>query len=1353
MSISIAITPEAAIKAGARWRLVRDSGSAARWLDSGKVLNLQRPATYRIEFTPVVGWKQPQEVEFRNINGYTHYKTAAYQPLSAYELGQIPPQAAWHGQLLEFVLPPDQAAKLTVSSQPSPAGELKLNPKTGLFHYQPAPEDKFPFTVTLAQKDGKQQQTFEVTPMPILPAEVDIFHSRPVLQAAALPEGAAVRSPLALETELLSAEGGMPLSAAGLLDEQELQLPSSFLAIHPVSEAGVPEPMTTEASTMLPEPPKIDRVKNPAEFFNLQERETYNLRLSGENVVFEKGSWPYDSLHEAQDIKRLGIYAETVTIRSPLHLPQTSVSIYARELSFEDPPEAGAAVYLSTTPVGYDTAADAARRDPQTNAVTPAEDGKPGARAGDVSLYLEYYTAPSNPSIKRFILTGGRGQDPGGGLDGRDGSKMPGFEKFQHAKAPQDHMIVYGIRHNKSSDFDSSTTVNQGKQEWPTDGEDATPAGTPGQGGGGGTFTATLNLATQVDLTGGDCGAKGTVYSGGAPGEPRMSVMTESWHKWRTWKGWYDHWQFNDWAGSNFTGEAYKKKFWAKHTVAGKDALPPNGKRGQRGQVSQAGHPLSWLHPLLLSDMLERVKDSYLGGDLESAQVKLAEYAELLEVYRSLEAWNELDTSTRLELGRMRDEIAGLLARLAGHLDYFGNPAGWVPMLSFEVNRTIFDNEIDRAMEVLYLAYWLQEKAQDDAQRVQVLEQLQSQLKQEIKDLKDQFAEAAEGLPGLDAEAGRIANQINLLQQKLKMLEDELRRKAEKQLEEPWWKTGLKLAATVCSVLPVGQPALGAVGGAMNLAADYDKDDPWKTILGAADVVKVYGEGVAGKMKEGAKLLAAEVDPTSAAFVAEKSAEAIQGWTGALSDGMHGVYKVMSERQAPKSEVDALLQKLEAESPEFKQLSGDISDLLESKMDFAQKLSDAIQLISGIPNTISADLLAIDSAGRAADRGTDVLHDGRLAMHLEGMERRARERLLKYHYYLAKSYEYRLLRPYRGGLDIDQIFEKMQELAELNIDSEKPYQLSKEQFESLKAVYHEVLSSIAEEIFTAYNQNQPELSAPRHFNLNKDEIQRLNAGLPVSINLMDLELFSIREENVRLVDVEIESLKVTTKGGGQRRLAELDLRFEHSGISQLRQAGRTIRFCHAAQGSTNPIAWGARYDATDQKITPIKPSAASDSLLRSLLKSDTAGSIMLYSRPAAWADLSASREVKADPGTEITLKELRLNVSYDFTRKSSGINVLHVKPLPESENLQPYIKLDREDLNKRKDGRGSFFRAYQGLPAAIQLEAQASYGRWKFDFWTDQAGKVLSKSPVLKVNLDKDQELRAVYTLVKRIFT
>ena len=197
--------------------------------------------------------------------------------------------------------------------------------------------------------------------------------------------------------------------------------------------------MAAAPPIMMAEPPRIDRVKNQPELFNLQERETYNLRLSGENVVFEKGSWPYDSLHEAQDIKCLDIYAETVTIRSPLHLPQTAVRIYARELSFEDLPEAEAA-YLSTTPgVDYLPRAPPATRDDKTNAITPAEDGKPGARAGDISLYLEYFTAPSNPSQKRFILTGGRGQDPGPGLDGLRVRKC---QASKHASMPRHRRVI-----------------------------------------------------------------------------------------------------------------------------------------------------------------------------------------------------------------------------------------------------------------------------------------------------------------------------------------------------------------------------------------------------------------------------------------------------------------------------------------------------------------------------------------------------------------------------------------------------------------------------------------------------------------------------------------------------------------------------------------------------------------------------------------------------------------------------------------------------------------------------------------------------------------------------------------------
>jgi hypothetical protein len=537
----------------------------------------------------------------------------------------------------------------------------------------------------------------------------------------------------------------------------------------------------------------------------------------------------------------------------------------------------------------------------------------------------------------------------------------------------------------------------------------------------------------------------------------------------------------------------------------------------------------------------------------------------------------------------------------------------------------------------------------------------------------------------------------------------------------------------------------------LNLGADFDPEDPWKTVTGAADVATTFAGARFTQKKADFDLSLKKVDTKSKEFKALKSAENLSDATSAISKGLQEVSGVLAERQAPKSEVDALLEKLKGESKEFQQLSGEISALLARKMDFARKIADALQIVAEIPNIITSNLLAIDSASSAMTQGKNALHDGRLTMHLHAMERRAKERLLKYHYYLAKSYQYRLLQPFPGTLDLERIFNEMIKMAELNMQGAEPYVLSKDQFDSLKAIYRDMLSSVTDKILEEYQQKPPELSAPRRFSLTTTEIGRLNAGETISMNLVDLGLFKLNEENIRIVDLEVESITVSVPKGGAHDLMEVDLRFEHSGISQLRSGGRVISFRHPSRETTNPITWGARYDVIGKKLDPIKPSADSDSLLRSLLKSDTADTMMLYSRPAVWADLNVSREVLSDSGVPL-IKTLRLKVTYDYTRRSSGITVLYIQAVPEvatqAAELKPYFALDCLDLTGRMDGRGAFYRAYQGGQSTVQIQAQERYGEWKFISWVNQSGALLGMTPTLKVKVTADQVIKAVYRLV-----
>ncbi len=95
--------------------------------------------------------------------------------------------------------------------------------------------------------------------------------------------------------------------------------------------------------------------------------------------------------------------------------------------------------------------------------------------------------------------------------------------------------------------------------------------------------------------------------------------------------------------------------------------------------------------------------------------------------------------------------------------------------------------------------------------------------------------------------------------------------------------TGLKSAGRLCRVVPVMHPALGAVVGLLNLSTDFD-NDPWKTIIGAVDIAKAYGDQMASEVAGAASLLARKVDPISGAFVAKESAAALQGWISALME-------------------------------------------------------------------------------------------------------------------------------------------------------------------------------------------------------------------------------------------------------------------------------------------------------------------------------------------------------------------------------------------------------------------------------------------------------------------------------------
>jgi hypothetical protein len=105
---------------------------------------------------------------------------------------------------------------------------------------------------------------------------------------------------------------------------------------------------------------------------------------------------------------------------------------------------------------------------------------------------------------------------------------------------------------------------------------------------------------------------------------------------------------------------------------------------------------------------------------------------EILRQAREAAGWNDLDQKIQLDLMQIHDEMSNLLHRLGNNLDYFGNPVGWVPMLSFEVNTSAFENEIPHALRVMYLNYWLGNKAATIEENIDAMKELRLQLRDQI---------------------------------------------------------------------------------------------------------------------------------------------------------------------------------------------------------------------------------------------------------------------------------------------------------------------------------------------------------------------------------------------------------------------------------------------------------------------------------------------------------------------------------------------------------------------------------------------------------------------------------------------
>ena len=1343
--LQVTIGPAEAVQAGAKWRV--DDGA---WMNSGTTATGLVTHRATITFADIPGWNTPDPVQMWVFSGLERATKATYVPVVSYSIGEIPSLQAYEGQTLQFqVFSRALGASATLSAvadPTAPTGPMTtdLGTSKGLFAYTPDPADKTPFDVIFTasvpgQPDDTQRVT--ITPMPKLPSEQLVFGL------------------------------GTGLAFQG--------------------ETGDDKPEVV-----------VETVANQ-QVFNLSPRDPLRkVTITGNEVVFDPAETEglfarlnYQASPEKNaDIVEMVINAVRVVIRGPLRLPKTNVTINALELRFEDK---GGTASLCTTPLNYPYPALAAvagawndQAGVYTTPPVPAQPGARGERAGNVRLNIASLFV-QNQGQQRLNLRGARGQDGGEGLKGPDGSRFLKEECWINVydyvvKFPE--MITY-YHYTYWAPPTPFPVYWEGKgttDRWPGYPGSAIPGAEPGDGGAAGDLYSTLLECLTgglADQRGGEKGDLKTLsIQQGSPGWPFVA--------WRVWVHvvWEHVTQVYKSETRDLSKQDPKPTSWEAKNEPWYDAVM-NSKLGDVGTfILLNENPLAFMHPDWLRRGLNRAKAEYLYGDIGEAEELLSEYTELVDIIDERWGPEAAYDESQIEMLTLRDEMRSLLYRIQNNLDYFGNPAGWVPMLSFEVNQTAFRGEIEHALNLMYLAYWVRNTGFTLEQRISGLEKLWNDLGEEASNLQAEYERLQQYIPQLRDRVAQIQAKSDNVRSKLLTLEADLRRQAENNLLDDAIRMGviagaqlgLRIGGLVLQAVPVGQPALGAVGGIAQVAGKFDYNAIFEpnfdysnitqsalsSVSGFANVAATFTDQLYTTKKAGldAAMNIARTPASATDITRTEAMRKVAAATKSMAQSVNGITQILGDFKMPMPDIEAEVAKLVANSTEYTKISKELLALAEEKMELMNELAEVTDTLMTLPNLIMRNMLAMNAVQRELDRNK-VVFSPKTVEFINEVEGRARERLLKYHYYMARAYEYRLLKPYEGRLDLGPITDKIIAMA----DQIKSFSLDASHFDSLKEPYLEQIASIAGEIFDLYNSNRPELSAPIGFNLTGEEVARLNAGQPVVLNLMEIGLFPPSEENVRIVDFLVDDLQVHLEGDRPTRWASLDLYMEHSGLSQIVSKGEVYRFRHYNPLTENPIVWGARYDHFDLQnpITPIRPSAASDSLLRSLLTGAAAADMMLYSRPAAWADIVITKTVNTENNVDIVLDSVRLKLVYDFVRRPAGQSALRV--LVSESGFTPFFQLSKTDLNNRQDGRGSFYRSYPNK-GTVNVQAQPSYGDWKFQKWTDAYGRDLEGAPtkagfsiykgwttisawtdpVITVDLSTHRAIRAQYVYLPR---
>lgn len=1020
--------------------------------------------------------------------------------------------------------------------------------------------------------------------------------------------------------------------------------------------------------------------------------------------------------------KSLQIYCDTLEVRGEFSLPEAEVVVYARRINW-----ATADAAINTSPLSW--AIDKAK---SAEGTTPGKNGAHGRNAGSLKVFAAKIE-PTGDTRPRLVAAGGNGQHPGSGLDGSKGKSMEHWtQRLFHISRKGDGMSKCTVDFNPAAvyvDYEwrwAKVWVGDGKMgdnSWPENGTNAVAAGVPGDAGDGGGLTTNVEAVKRsFTNAGGTAGDKQRDYSGGAAGTPTSA-------------GKYKLTMAYNWFGTDNADKDLTKTD-SHNTTPGTDsksAGPAKAKGNTPAPVVIAA-PNAWVHPLGLQKALEYTRDLFLGGGREECEAMLADYATALaqDPPPQTGVW---DAASEVQWTAAQSEVASMLTRLRGHLDYFGNAPGYTPLLSLPASVNLYANESGRALKLLLLAGWVDAEERNAKEAAAALGDAIDAANKETMQAAEQITTGEAKVDSAASSIASIKSQLETLAGELNTLRNSLLTKAKNDLNRiAYIKAGIKMAATVCQIIPVGQPVLGTIGKLGDVAASFvgGKDDDIPDTVSKMGGVLTKAAEAAKKAKEAKEKAAAKrkkEPPKDKEEAKKEGTDWIKVGKG-LGTAVSGVADAMKELQVSEDEIEAELQRLESDSPEWKALTKKIRDLNKRKADFASQLVEALQSVADGYARIAASADA--SFHMYQERGRQV---GRLDPVATGVVRemgqRSRLALLKYLYLLVKSYETTLFSTLAVDWKLTAVTDKITAL--LKPDAGFDASKLNDYVTALAPLYEGNLNTVRASLITDFKISQDTLTLQLGLDSEQtpEVIADLNRKGKIVIDPVAYGILLTDRHLARLSNVQLSKLEFDPNGPKLTSMQNVivTLRPAHTGTVRKGQQLYAVY-------SDEPLNWS--WTMPGGQIKAGKRSDAAEDVLDYILGKGGDKIRQKVATPPVWSDLNVSVMYTPQLTPEETPRLTRLYFLFDCDVPFAPDNqrVLNVRSLGA---MPGAVITCTPDLAKRADGFNQMLRIYdQGTN--VTLSVPDHVGGAVFDSWDLIAGhssqKGLKKREV-KATLDE----------------